>query len=701
MIHAQVKTKEGTEEVTAYKYNEGLLYQSFNFIKVKQGKKEITYADTYACFDSETSHKGEDKGWIYQWAFKMQSMYFYGRKPSEFINLLIRLREKYTLDADKRLIIYIHNASYDIQYLKHYLKEYDKNIRVFATDSHSVLIVDVIGFRFLCSYKLSNMSLDLFSKTYAEHYLKASGAIDYRVVRYQDTALSLNDWFYMLSDVASQYDAIYHYLKVNGYENAASAPFTSTGFVRADSRRASEKEEGYRKKFEKMQLGLDQYHLLNNAFQGGLTIASSRYAGQTVTEQDRPIKHKDFNSSYPARQMMCYFPTGKPAWYGDIESKEELETLLSNFCCCFILTLEGVHIRTGVTAPCLPASKCIHVAGELKLNGKIIFAESLTIAVTEIDFKWIRKQYTADNMTVSNMLIMKRGKMPDWLRDRIMYYYKNKCTLKKSDPRLYQCSKGLLNGIYGMSATRICRDSYHANKDMIIKKTEEAEEKQLSKFYSSYNSFMPYQFGVWTTAHARDALLTMIEAVGYENFLYCDTDSVFYISTEENEKRLADMNEQIRATALKAGAYYENNVLGIATDEPDIHSFRALHAKCYAMEEYNADGTFDLKVTIAGIPKATTQYINGEPVRITNAEELGCIDNLKEGFVFRHNGGTRSIYIEDEPHLDCIDGHVIECASACIISDIEKEIKDTMWTHSGDYNLMHIVQTDLYNVTIE
>ena len=87
MIHTQVKTKEGREEVTAYKYSEGLLYQSFDFIKVKQGKKEITYADTYACFDSETSHKGEDKGWIYQWAFKLQNMYFYGRKPSEFIPL--------------------------------------------------------------------------------------------------------------------------------------------------------------------------------------------------------------------------------------------------------------------------------------------------------------------------------------------------------------------------------------------------------------------------------------------------------------------------------------------------------------------------------------------------------------------------------------------------------------------------------------
>ena len=32
--------------------------------------------------------------------------------------------------------------------------------------------------------------------------------------------------------------------------------------------------------------------------------------------------------------------------------------------------------------------------------------------------------------------------------------------------------------------------------------------------------------------------MTMIECVGYENFIYCDTDSVFYIETPENAKNM-------------------------------------------------------------------------------------------------------------------------------------------------------------------
>lgn len=691
MIKSKVRTKEGTEDITAYSFNE-VDFSDLKFSKRRRNKRIYLYADEYAVLDTETSHDSTERAWIYQWAFMIGYTYVYGRKPSEFIALLHKLRDRYELNDMKKIIIYVHNLSYDLQYLKHYLKEYDENIEIFATDSHTMLIVDVFGFRFLCSYKLSNMSLDLFSRSYAEKYLKAVGEIDYTKIRYQDTDLTDDDWFYMFSDVASQHDAIRNYLQVNGFKKAFMAPYTSTGFVRTDSRKASEKEPGYRRRFARMALRLDQYKLLQQAFQGGLTIASFLYAGQTVTNDAGRILHKDFNSSYPARQMMDYFPIGKPFWYGEIESRKELEFLLNKYCCCFVLHIENLRIRPGVTAPCIPASKCIYLSGDLRMNGKLVYADEMHIAVTEIDYKWIRKQYTGENMKITNMLCMKRGAAPDWLKGRIMKYYHNKCTLKKSDPRLYQCSKGLLNGIYGMSATRICRDSYAADPDMILQPKKEDEQKQLSKYYRSFNSFMPYQFGVWTTAHARDALLTMIEAAGYENFLYCDTDSIFYISTPDGEKRLAAMNAAIKERAIKAGAYDGDNVLGLAADEPEIKRFRALHAKCYAMEEMTPDGGVDFKVTIAGIPKRTTKYIDGEKVTISNAEELGDIDRLQDGFVFRHNGGTRSIYIEDIPRTEIINGHKTELASACIIENIEKEINDTMYSRSG-FIPMHIKQT--------
>ena len=333
----------------------------------------------------------------------------------------------------------------------------------------------------------------------------------------------------------------------------------------------------------------------------------------------------------------------------------------------------------------------------MRNNGKIVYAKQLTIAVTEIDFKWIKKQYTAEDYKVDKMLTFKRGVMPDWLKREVMEYFTGKCTLKHPNKLLYTKSKNSLNSIYGMTATAIIRDSYVMDDDYILgKKTYEdvlkENEKKLKAYYRSYNSFMPYQYAVYTTAWARDALFTMIECAGYENFLYCDTDSVFYIETEENRLRMAEYAEQCKQRAIAAGAFVGNNYLGMPTDEPPIRAFRALHSKCYAMEEADEDtGEFKLQVVIAGIPKKSIKWIDGKPIEKTNAEELGNIDALEDGFTFKHNGGTRCVYAEQPLEVREINGHITEISSSAVIDNIEKEISNYMWSVEG-VNLLKMHQ---------
>ena len=701
MIRSKVKTMQGDEPITAYTADETIL-TSVKFEPWNNNRRVYYYAADYAVLDTETSHDSITRGWVYQWAVKWQGQYIYGRKPSELVKLLKQFIEFYNLGGNRRLIFYIHNASYDMQYLKRYFMSLG-NMHVMATDAHTFLIVDIEGIRFLCSYKLSNMSLDLFSKSYAEKYVKASGEIDYTLVRYQDEHLTPEDWYYMFSDVASQYDAIHEYLKINGYDRAYKAPYTSTGFVRSNCRSASAHSLNWHKKFLTSALTLEQYQLCRQAFMGGITICSWQYEGDTVRvgrNGVQKIGHKDFVSSYPARQMLDYFPIGKGFWWGEVKDEKEFDTLLDTYCCVFLLYLEKVRIKEGITAPYIPSSKCISLINPLKINGKVIYADSLIIAVTEIDYKWIKRQYKAEGQKPLNMLCFNRGKAPVWLRNEVMQYFVKKCTTAKNT-KDYSLVKALLNSIYGMSATQICRDNWRFGKEgekvngvdvtgMIIKDGADSQN-QIDRFYGSRNNFMPYQIGVYTTAHARNALMTMIETIGYDNFLYCDTDSAFYISTPEIEARLDKMNEGIIKRAKAAGAYYENKFLGAAEDEPDIRAFRGLHAKCYAMEEYNKrKGDYELKVTIAGIPKVSTKWIDGKPVTKTNAEELKHIDRLQDGFVFKHCGGTRTAYIEDDPHTEVINGHPTELSSAAIIDNIEKEISNTMWTNGADYSIMHI-----------
>jgi hypothetical protein len=654
----------------------------------KQYNQTVYYAEDFVVLDTETSHSGEDAGWIYQWAVYAFGDYIYGRRPSELVELFRTWRDFYHLGKSRRILVYIHNLSYDIQYLKHYCRAYDPDTRFFCVDSHTMLIVDMEGIRLCCSYKLTNLSLAKLSADYAKVYEKASGEIDYNIIRYQDQQLTSKDWLYMFSDVASQYDGVREYLTAMGYKFACDAPYTSTGFARNSSRHASEAAY-WHEKFLEGALSLLYYNLAHQCFIGGQTITSYVYAGTIVSG----VGHCDFTSSYPARQMLDQFPDGKPFELGAPDNLEELLQVNSMLCTMGVYRFYGLTIKPGVTAPYIPGSKAIYVYNDLRLNGKIIAADELSIALTELDFKWIRRQYTWSRLEVGNMIGFQRKALPAWFKQEVMKWYRNKCTLKKADPTLYMASKALLNSLYGMSATAIVRDQYKTDDDLVIVPDhDKTDEKQIEDFYKSRKSFMPYQWGVYTTAYARDALHTLIEKIGYENFLYCDTDSVFYRDCPEARQAIEEYNAGIRKRSIAAGAYVDDdNILGIATDEGHIKRFKALHAKCYAYE----DDQDRLHVTIAGVPKKSIKWIDGMPVEKTNAQELGSLENLEDGFTFKHNGGSRVIYLEDEPRIETINGHFTELASAAIIQDIEKTISDTMYTVGENYELLHVdfVQT--------
>lgn len=682
MIRSMVKRKDGKIDTIIAQSVREYKPHKCAWTSKRQAGKTSYYSKDFATLDTETSHYDLD-GWVYQWAVYFNGDYIYGRRPSELIELFHAWKQFYSLGSGRRILIYVHNLSYDMQYLKHYFRQYDENFKAFVIDSHTYLIVDLDGIRICCSYKLTNLSLAKLSADYAGTYEKAVGEIDYSRIRYQDSELTSRDWLYMFSDVASQYDGIHGYLQSMGYETAIKAPYTSTGFVRNTCRKASEAAY-WHESFMECALDLETYNLTHQGFIGGQVCSSWMYSGDIVED----VGHCDFTSSYPTQQMDKYFPMGPAFAAGAPESLEDMERLNAMFCTLAIYHFYGLEIRPMITAPYLPGSKAIYLENDIRLNGKIIAADEMAIVLTELDYKWVASQYTWEKVTISNVTCFDRGPLPEWLRGEVMTYYRNKCTLKGKDPGLYNASKALLNSLYGMSATAIIRDQYMLDDDLVIVPDhEQTPEKQIAAFYKSRNSFMPYQYGVWITAHARDALHTLIEMIGYNNFLYCDTDSVFYRDGPGPRAAIAEYNQYIRELSISKGAYVdEKNILGVATDEGHIKRFKALHSKCYAYE----DDTGELHVVIAGIPKQTTKFIDGEPVTITSAAELGSLENLTDGFVFKHNGGSRVIYVEDPPREQVINGHKTELASSAIIEDIDKELSDTMYSVGKDYTLLKL-----------
>ena len=70
-----------------------LIPPELKFSTKRKNKRVYQYADDFICLDTETSHSGEDCAWIYQWAASVGDTFVIGRRPSEFVQLLEKLRD--------------------------------------------------------------------------------------------------------------------------------------------------------------------------------------------------------------------------------------------------------------------------------------------------------------------------------------------------------------------------------------------------------------------------------------------------------------------------------------------------------------------------------------------------------------------------------------------------------------------------------
>lgn len=672
----------------------------------------------FISLDTETSHNHETdkkkmKGWIYQWAFTYDGEIIEGRRPSEIIKCLKQIHETNKLSQNvKELIVFVHNLSYDWSYLKQWLRQEfrEQGIeQILAIGNHNIISYRIAGFDFRCSYKLTLKSLDGWSKGLNTPHRKLVGAVDYDEIRYQDTPLSEDDYKYMFNDVIVLDEAVRLQMYIFK-DNLFTIPYTTTGYIRRKARQYCEIYKG-KSQFKKMALTPEQYSLCRMEFAGGITHGNRLLANRTIR---RKIRHRDFVSHYPSQQACCTAPCSPWILEYNFEDDgedggytlKELVKLASSRCILAEIKISNVQLKRGITLPYLQTSKCNNGRiTELKTiddNGRIMKLDGETIiAVNEHDLKWLVKQYTFD-IQILKVYSAKRGTFPQWLVALVMKLFYGKTEKKnavkevkkagfKEDSIEYitakrneSLAKADLNGVYGMSATDPVRLAYEELDDgrwIVENATTEFVEAKLSEYYSNWNSFMTYQLGVWTTSNARNELMEFVELVGYENFIYADTDSIFYISTPEIEQRIEERNAQNREICDKDGHYIDFNgkryyLNQFADEDEDIVSFRFLHAKCYAYEVKTEKG-IELKTTIAGVKQIGRK--NEEGHRVLRTEELGCIDNLKEGFVFKYCGGVQVAHIHAEPTVEEINGHLTEYASSAIIVNVEKTLHTELY----------------------
>lgn len=609
-------------------------------------KSDITkrkkYYNEINTFDIETTTYNKELAFMYIFMLYYNGKAVCGRTWLDFIKFVNNVK-KYNKNGI--VVFYVFFLSFEFQFMKDFFN-WDS---VFAIDSHKVIKAVTDNIEFRCAYYLTNMSLEKFvenSKT--AELKKLKGDFDYSVIRYPNTKLTDMEYAYCYNDVYSFKTALEEKFEE---DNMETIPVTSTGYVRRYCRSAMRKNKKNRELFLKTSLNKKTYILLKEAMRGGNTHGNRLHIGCIMHD----VKGFDIRSAYPFVMICCYFPMTR---FTPIKVKDKFDYYINKYCCLFRVHFEGLELRNDkeIPVPYISYHKCWKHSGQVLFNGRVISADIISTTITELDWNIIKEQYTWKRVAVSDFHIAERGELPKELKGCIMEFYFNKTTLKKENPYLYMKSKNLLNSIFGMACTDPVRQEILIDTLTGIWSKQELDiENSLSNFYKNRNSFLPFQWGVWVTAQAREHLQKMIRVLG-DNTIYCDTDSDYAVGVDENV--LDELNEQVKKLAEEKGAYVDFNGkryhLGIFEHDKEdcFDRFITLGAKKYAYEQNGK-----LKITVSGVNKQE------------GGKELKKLENFKSGFVFKVAGGTTHYYNNISAHYMTMNGITFLTGSNVAVTD--------------------------------
>ena len=662
MYTLDVETIEGIKQETVYNIND-FPYDELIKLPTCQNRKTCYY-NISASFDIETTSieppyeyvNGKKEylynpyGFMYHWQFCINNKVVFGRIWGEFQTFLNRLSRAMNLSENLKLVIYVHNLSFEFQFMKEFL-----DIKsIFAKDKRKPMKVITNDFEFRCSYFLSNMSLAKFCENSSGciHY-KLEDTYDYSKIRTPKTPLNKREQGYCYNDVRGLCECIDTLLE---NDTIATIPLTNTGYVRREYRQAMNNKKN-RDTFLKTQLNSEQYTMLRKAFRGGNTHANRYMANKII----KNVYSFDISSSYPTAIAEMDFPvTGFTMC--EIDTQEKLDYFIERYAMVLDVTFLNIETKPDSVIPYIDIAHTTERYNIVNDNGRILKADVITITLTDIDLNIIRETYDYECFKVNKAMYSKRGKLPFELRKKLMDFFEAKTLLKGVENKEYEYmkSKNRLNSTFGMTVT----DLAHSTIEYDVDTMEWSEEKPnldeaLTKFYKSRNNFLSYQWGVWVTANARRRLQDMLNMVG-RDVVYIDTDSIKFINKkhiEEFEKKNEELIKQAENNDIpafidrhekdKTKRFY----LGTWDNDGNYERFKTLGAKKYCYEKKDKNDHIHFETTVSGMSKKK------------GAKAVGNIERFQIGRTFTDIGRTVSWYNDEKPHQITINGDTFTTAS--------------------------------------
>lgn len=642
------------------------------------------YSARVCAFDIETTIiEGTERTCMYHWQFSFDNEYYCcGRTWKEFQDFLVQF-SKATNECI--MTVCVHNLAYEFYAMRQFLYEafMFSEVSALMMNANAPLTYTVDNIKFIDTLRMSGTSLDKMCNDYNLYYKKATGDLDYKKLFNIETELTEEEKGYCLLDVASLVEWYHVIEKLRGY-SCHNMPATKTGFIRTPLRKAMKpyKKGYYKGKTDDYKV----FKMLREMFQGGLTCINPERRNDTI---EGNIRCKDFTSSYPA--VMCgknyYYPISAYSLYAerlDLSKKSDLSDfldLIENRCCMFRVRFYDLSLKPQYPTGIIASSKSLTSDDCAKENGKVDMAEWLEKVTNEVEFMDIITMYDYTDVDIFDLYTAQRGQLPEVMRNYILELFKQKTQLKGIKGKeldLLLC-KGDINACYGMSAMNPLREVYNYIACDNEVNQHEPDEQELEDMYykevNKSNAFLHYRWGCYVTTWARHNIIETMRAIvladngkGYYNYLYTDTDSVYYISTPSIEEALAELDNtftqgQITVVNETTG---KADTLGMLCPDGEYIKFRGLGAKKYCL--IKPDGS--LKLTCAGVPKKTGGDMLG-----------GDIDKFQAGFVFSGKYTNKLTPVRnDEPiHDELVNGVMTRTASNIYLKETDYVLSDSLF----------------------
>lgn len=586
---------------------EDILGKDTYFVDFKKG---IHYLNASCTFDIEVSsflEGTEKRATMYAFVLGINGRCVLGRTWQDFLHYLGVIRNYYVLNDKCLMIIYVHNLSYEFQFIKDMFKWKS----ILALEPRKVITAtSEEGFEFRCSYLLSGLSLAKLGENLIKYPVhKMVGDLDYSLIRHSKTPLTDKELGYILNDGLVVMSYIEEEIERLGGIN--KIPYTKTGYVRnlcRDNCFKDDNGKSYHSLMKNLTLSADSYTRIRQAYHGGFTHASIFKINKTWEN----VASYDFTSSYPSVMLSEQFPMSRP-YYKKVNSYEEFRRDLDNYCCFFSISFYNIRLKEEYKwESFISEHKCLELEGGVKDNGRIRKANKVSLVITEVDYKIIEKIYDFDEIEISNFFYFIKGYLPLEIINTTIDLYKKKTELKgvEGKEQEYMVSKGMLNSLYGMCVTDIVRNEFKYVDGEWITETLNLDEA-IYKYNKGYSRFLFYGWGVWISAYACFNVWDGITEFK-EDYIYADTDSLKVLNYEKHLDYIERYNKNIIEKVNKCLNFYNlplDSVLpknkkgipqpiGVWSFEGVYDKFKTLGAKRYLTEK---DG--EISITISGVAK--------------------------------------------------------------------------------------------------